>query len=111
MKQNVFIYFPGCISSRNMIPFEAQGCRFIFEVVFNHPSALKFLLCSESGLHRATGPVHPQNIYIWSIAHEVFLNCAECHRGVSFEEFKYTEIQKARKRGQRKADKLQKVDI
>lgn len=45
MKENVFIYFPGCISSRNMLPFEAQGCRFIFEVVFNHPLALKFLLC------------------------------------------------------------------
>lgn len=41
-----------------MLPFEAQGCRFIFEVVFNHPMALKFLLCLESGLHRATGPVH-----------------------------------------------------
>lgn len=72
MKENVFIYFPGCISLRNMLTFETQGCRFTFEVVFNHSLALKFLLCSESGLHRATGPVHSQNIYIWSIAHEIF---------------------------------------
>lgn len=53
MKENVFIYFPGCISFRNMLTFEAQGCRFTFEVVFNHALALKFLLCSESGLHRS----------------------------------------------------------
>lgn len=56
-----------------MLTFEAQGCRFTFEVVFNHALALKFLLCSESGLHRATGPVHSQNIYIQSITHEIFL--------------------------------------
>lgn len=37
MKQNVFIYFPGCISSCNMFSSEAQGCGFMFEVVFNHP--------------------------------------------------------------------------
>lgn len=43
MKENVFIYFRSCISSCNMLPFVAQGCRFIFEVVFNHPLALKFL--------------------------------------------------------------------
>lgn len=73
MKYNVFIYFHGCISSCNMLSFEAQGCRFIFEVVFNHTLALMFLLSSESGLHRATGPVHPWNIYIWCIAHEMFL--------------------------------------
>lgn len=41
MKQNVFIYFPGCISSCNMFPSEAQGCRFMFEVVFNHPFAIE----------------------------------------------------------------------
>lgn len=41
MKQNVFIYFPGCISSCNMFPCEAQGCRFMFEVLFNHPSAIE----------------------------------------------------------------------
>lgn len=78
MKENVFIYFPGCISSCNMLPFEAQGCRFIFEVVFNHLLALKFLLCSESGLHRATGPVHPRNTYIRSVTHEIFLIVAYC---------------------------------
>lgn len=73
MKENVFMYFPGCISSRNMLPFEAQGCRFIFEVVFNHALALKFLLCSESGLHRATGHVPSRNIYIQSRACRIFL--------------------------------------
>lgn len=64
MKENVFIYFSGCISSGTMLSFEAQGCRFSFEVFFNHPLELKFLLYSESGLHRATGPVHPWNMYI-----------------------------------------------
>ena len=75
MKENVFMYFPGCISSCNMLPFEAQGCRFIFEVVFNHALALKFLLCSKSGLHRATGHVHSRNIYILSVACEVWFSC------------------------------------
>lgn len=62
-----------------MLPFEAQGCRFIFEVVFNHALALKFLLCSESGLPRATGHVHSRNIYIWSIAREIFFYRTVCH--------------------------------
>ena len=51
-----------------MPSFEAQGCRIIFEVGFNHPVALKFLLCLVLGHHRATSSVHFPSLHIHSIA-------------------------------------------
>lgn len=88
MKENVFRYFfPGCISFHNMLPFEAQGCRFIFDVVFNHPLALKCLLCLESGLqkvYRACSSylhtMHGPGVLFFA-----FLNCNVCHKRLSLE--------------------------
>lgn len=59
------------------------------------PLLLKFLLCSDSGLHGATSPAHPPNIYIRPITLEIFFNCDVRHRRASCEEFKYLETQKS----------------
>lgn len=56
MKENVFIYFfssPGSISCAICFPLKPKVAGSFFDVVFNHPLALKRLLCLVSGLHTA----------------------------------------------------------